>query len=198
MKTSGPLQLTDLWGLEKYTQERDALREEAMACKQLRRVHLGEHLTLLFENHTTIFYQVMEMLRIEKTQDEAGQQEELAAYNPLLPDGDNFKATLFIEYVDEGERRRRLQRLKGVEDKMWCRIGDGEAFYAIADEDAKRSDEEKTSAVHFLRYQLPALDMRALAQGAALAFGCAHPEARQDSGPLPEPVRASLLADLNL
>ena len=138
------------------------------------------------------------MLRIENTEEDAGRQEELAAYNPLVPDGDNFKATLFIEYEEEAERHRRLKRLKDIEHRMWCRIGDGEVFYAVADEDTKRSDEEKTSAVHFLRYQLPADGMRALAGGTPLAFGCDHPDSRQDSGPLPEPIRASLLEDLGL
>ena len=198
MNTNAPaaLRIDDLLSLEEYAAKREALRKEVVACKRLRRLHLGQHLTLLFENRTTIFYQVMEMLRIEKTTDDAGRQEELAAYNPLVPDGDNFKATLLIEYEDETQRQRELRRLHGIEHRMWCRIGDDAVFHAVADEDMARSDEEKTSAVHFLRYPLPAAGSAALAGGAALTFGCDHPDSCQDSGPLPAPLRESLLADL--
>src|SRR5262245_34332844 len=154
-----------LLSLEAYARERGAFRARVIEHKKARTVHLGAHLTLLFEDELTIRYQVQEMLRIERIFEEEGIQSELDAYNPLVPDGRNWKVTLLIEYPDAGERKRMLARLKGVEDRVWVRAQGGEPRYAIADEDLERENDEKTSSVHFLRFELEEEDCRRLKAG---------------------------------
>jgi hypothetical protein len=140
--------------LEAYAKERASFRARALAHKRERTVHLGEHLTLLFEDELTVRYQIQEMLRIEKMFEEAGIQDELDVYNPLIPDGSNLKATMLIEYEDADQRHQALARLKGIEDRVWLRVGELPAAYAIADEDLERENAQKTSSVHFLRFAL--------------------------------------------
>ena len=159
-------------------------------------MHLGEHVTLLFEDELTMRYQVQEMLRIEKIFEEEGIQDELDAYNPLIPDGRNFKATMLIEYEDERERTAALAKLKGIETRTWVRVEGCAAVYAIADEDLERETEEKTSSVHFLRFELSSEMARALKYGVTLAVGVDHPHYKAEIDPLPAPVRASLVGDL--
>ena len=162
--------------LESYARERNEFRARVLAHKRARTVHLGEHLTLLFEDELTIRYQVQEMLRIEKTFEDAGIQDELDAYNPLVPDGENWKATMLVEYEDVEERRRMLARLKGIEDRVWVQIETHPRVYAIADEDLERENEEKTSSVHFLRFELKPSMIASLKSGAALSIGVDHPQ----------------------
>ena len=185
-----------LMTLEAYAKERPVFRARALAHKRARTVHLGEHVTLLFEDELTIRYQVQEMLRIEKTFEEAGIQDELDAYNPLIPDGSNLKATMLIEYEDVAERREALGKLKGIEDRVWVRVGDLPAVYAIADEDLDRETEQKTSSVHFVRFELTPPMVAAFKAGRDVAIGVGHPHYRAEIAALPGPVRAALLADL--
>jgi len=187
----------DLMSLEDYAQRRAAFRGEVMAHKKNRQVALGEHLTLYFEDRLTIQYQVQEMLRAERIFERDGIQEELDAYNPLIPDGSNLKATLMIEYPDAGERQRELARLVGIEDGVWVQVGDRERAYAIADEDMERDTVEKTSAVHFLRFELDAPMVAALEEGAALHMGVEHENYRAEVRPLPAAIRESLSRDLD-
>lgn len=191
-----PIQADELLSLEEYEAQRQEFRANTMAIKKHRKVHIGEHVTLLFENRDTIFYQVMEMLRIEKTTDPDGIAEELGAYNPLIPDGSNFKATMLIEYENPVERDVQLKYLKGIEDQVFIRIGDFAPVCAVADEDMERSDEEKTSAVHFMRFELDGPRISAFLDGADVEFGCQHPNYGYTSGPLEAAVRESLAADL--
>src|ERR671927_1992658 len=155
-----------LLSLEAYARERNAFRARVMEHKKRRTVHLGGHVTLQFEDELTIRYQVQEMLRIERIFEEEGIQGELDAYNPLVPDGTNWKATMLIEYPDPEERKRMLARLKGIERKVWVQVEGCERVYAIADEDLERETEEKTSSVHFVRFELSAAMREALRQGA--------------------------------
>ena len=182
--------------LESYAKERNDFRARVLAHKKPRTVHLGGHVTLLFEDELTIRYQVQEMLRIEKTFEDAGIQDELNAYNPLVPDGENWKATMLVEYEDVEERRRMLARLKGVEDRVWVQIEMHPRVYAIADEDLERENEEKTSSVHFLRFELKPLMIASLKSGAALSIGVDHPQYTATLRTVPEATRAALLADL--
>jgi hypothetical protein len=182
--------------LESYARERNEFRARVLAHKRARTVHLGEHLTLLFEDELTIRYQVQEMLRIEKTFEDAGIQDELDAYNPLVPDGENWKATMLVEYEDVEERRRMLARLKGIEDRVWVQIETHPRVYAIADEDLERENEEKTSSVHFLRFELKPSMIASLKSGAALSIGVDHPQYTATLRTVAEPTRATLLADL--
>ena len=185
-----------LLSLESYARQRKEFRARVMAHKRDRTVHLGEHLTLVFEDQLTIRYQVQEMLRIECIFEEEGIQDELDAYNPLIPDGRNFKATMMIEYPDVEERKHALARLKGIESKVWVKAGDFERVYAIADEDLERENEEKTSAVHFLRFELSEAMAASLKQGANLSLGVDHPDYRCEIAALAPRVRASLANDL--
>lgn len=190
------LQRNDLWSLERYAEERPAFRAKVLAHKENRRVALGSHLLLMFEDELTVRYQVQEMLRIEKVFEPAGIQEELDAYNPLIPDGDNWKCSLLIQYGDVEVRRQKLQQLLGIEERLWAQVGGGAKVFPIADEDLERSTEDKTSAVHFLRYQLSA-EMRAAAQrGEPIVFGVEHPAYPTPPVQVPEAVRAALAADL--
>jgi uncharacterized protein DUF3501 len=164
-----------LMTLESYARERPQFRAKVMAHKRDRTVHLGEHVTLLFEDELTMRYQVQEMLHIERIFEEGGIREELDAYNPLVPDGRNLKATLMVEYPDADERRKKLAELIGIEDRVWVQVGTHERVWAIADEDLDRENEEKTSSVHFLRFELSEAMARALKGGTSLAIGVDHP-----------------------
>ncbi len=184
-----------LLSLEAYARERAAFRSRVIEHKKSRTVHLGEHVRLAFEDELTVRYQVQEMLRIERIFEDEGIQGELDAYNPLIPDGGNWKATMMIEYPDEAERRRRLGELKGIAERVWVQVG-GEKVWAIADEDLERETEEKTSSVHFLRFEVSAAMRRALRDGARLAIGVDHPAYRAGRDPVPAEVRAALVGDL--
>ncbi|HZN86161.1 MAG TPA: DUF3501 family protein [Burkholderiales bacterium] len=184
-----------LLSLEAYARERHAFRARVIEHKRRRTVHVGEHVTLIFEDELTIRYQVQEMLRIERIYEEDGIRHELEAYNPLVPDGGNLKATMMLEYPEVAERQRALARLKGVEDRVWLQVAGGARVYAIADEDLERENAEKTSAVHFLRFELGAEERQALRRGAGLAIGIDHPQ-YQASVDASSPVRDALAADL--
>jgi hypothetical protein len=158
-------------------------------------VHVGNHVTLQFEDELLIRYQIQEMLRVERIFEEDGIQGELDAYNPLVPDGGNWKATMFIEYTDVEERKRMLERLKGIERRTWVEVEGAGRVYAIADEDLERENEEKTAAVHFVRFELPAAARERLRRGARLTIGVDHPAYRAAVEPSAE-QRAALLADL--
>jgi hypothetical protein len=185
-----------LMSLETYARERNAFRERVMEHKKRRRVQLGDHLMLQFEDELTIRYQVQEMLRVERIFEDDGIRGELEAYNPLIPDGANWKATLLIEYPDPDERRRMLAKLKGVERAVWVRVAGSKPIHPIADEDLERENEEKTSSVHFLRFELDPAARARLKNGAALAIGVDHPEYRATLDPVPVELRAALLGDL--
>jgi hypothetical protein len=185
----------NLLPLETYARERNAFRARVLEHKKKRTVHLGGHVTLQFEDELTIRYQVQEMLRIERIFEEEGIRGELEAYNPLVPDGSNWKATMLIEYPDADERRRMLAKLKGIERGTWVQVEGCERVPAIADEDLERENEEKTSSVHFLRFELDAPMRERLHGGAALTMGIDHPQYRA-SLKVPEDVRAALMADL--
>jgi hypothetical protein len=190
------LQRSDLFTLEKYAELRAEFRARVMAHKVNRRLPIGPHATLYFEDRLTIQYQVQEMLRAERIFEAAGIEEELAAYNPLIPDGSNWKATFMIEYDDIAERRRALAQMKGIEEAVWLQVDGYARIVPIADEDLEREDEEKTSAVHFLRFELSAPMIAALKNGAALHAGIDHPAYRHTVSPVPASVRAALLDDL--
>jgi hypothetical protein len=185
----------DLWKLEDYARERTAFRTKVIAHKKSRTVHLGPHLTLIFEDRLTVQYQVQEMLRIERIFEAAAIDEELGAYNPLIPDGANLKATLLIEYDDVELRKRELEKLRGIEDDIVLEVGDARAV-AIADEDLDRSNETKTSAVHFLRFELDPALIAAARAGAPLALAVDHPHYSARAA-IEGPVRAALIADLD-
>jgi hypothetical protein len=183
--------------LEQYARLRSEFRARVLAHKRDRQLAVGPHCTWCFEDRLTIQYQVQEMLRAERIFEPDGIAQELDAYNPLVPDGTNWKVTLLIEYPDPAERRVALERLKGIEDRCWVQVAGHERAWAIADEDLERENEEKTSAVHFLRFELDA-DMRAaLRGGAALGVGIDHDQHRFAVERVPEAVRASLIGDLN-
>jgi hypothetical protein len=186
----------DLLSLEAYDRQRETLKAALAVHKKDRTVHLGEHMTLIFEDRETVMFQIHEMLRIEKTFSVEGIEDELSAYNPLIPDGSNFKATLLIEY-STAERPRALARLAGVEHRLFLEIEGFPRTYAIADEDLSRSTAEKTSAVHFLRFQLSAAMKKGLAAGAQVKLGCDHTEYPQHIDTLPDNILASLLKDLD-
>ena len=182
--------------LEAYAKARKDFRARVLAHKKPRTLHLGEHVTLIFEDELTIRYQVQEMLRIEKIFEEDGIQDEIDAYNPLIPDGRNFKATMMIEYEDVEERREALARLRGIEDRAWVRVEGCAPVHAIADEDLERETEEKTSSVHFLRFELTKEMAESLKYGVTLAIGVDHPHYTAALDPVPAEVRAALVKDL--
>jgi hypothetical protein len=167
-----------------------------LAHKKARTVHLGEHVTLLFEDELTVRYQVHEMLRIEKTFEEAGIQDELAAYNALVPDGTNLKATMLIEYEDVGARQAALSTLRGIERRVWAQVAGSERVFAVADEDLERANDEKTSAVHFLRFEFARETIAALKAGADLGFGVDHADYQASVPAVAPETRAALVADL--
>lgn len=187
-----------LMSLEEYAKKRHDFRARVMAHKHNRKVHLGEHVTLLFEDELTIRYQIQEMLRAERIFEEEGIGDELEAYNPLVPDGSNWKATMLIEYPDESERRNALGRLIDIEDKVWVQVEGQPKVFAIADEDLERETSDKTSSVHFLRFELTAAMKEALKNGKALGMGIDHPNYQVAVEKLPEAVRQSLINDLTL
>jgi hypothetical protein len=186
-----------LMSLETYARSRKEFRAKVLAHKKHRTVALGDHVTLVFEDELTIRYQVQEMLRVERIFEDAGIQEEIDAYNPLIPDGRNFKATMMIEYEEVNERRAALARLKGIEDRTWVRVEACAPVYAIADEDLERETEEKTSSVHFLRFELASDMIEALKYGVGLAVGIDHPHYAASVDPLPPEIRSSLVKDLD-
>jgi len=186
-----------LMTLEAYAKARKDFRARVIAHKKPRTVHLGDHVTLLFEDPLTIQYQVQEMLRIEKIFEAQGIQDELDAYNPLIPDGRNFKATMMIEYEDANDRKAALARLKGIEDRAYVQVEGLPRVYAIADEDLDRENEEKTSSVHFLRFELTDEMADALKYGMTLAVGIDHPHYAARLDPLRVEARDALLKDLD-
>ena len=187
-----------LMSLEQYSAQRKEFRARVMAHKHNRKVHLGEHVTLLFEDELTIRYQIQEMLRAERIFEEAGIVDELDAYNPLVPDGSNWKVTMLIEYPDQEERKTALAKLIDIEDKVWVQVEGEPKVFAIADEDLERETEEKTSSVHFMRFELTPGMKNALKQGRALSMGIDHGNYMVQVAKVPEAVRQSLINDLKL
>ncbi len=186
----------ELMPLEEYHRQRAEFRHEVMAHKEHRQLAIGPHGTLYFENRLTIQYQVQEMLRVERIFETEAFQEELDGYNPLIPDGNNLKATFMIEYEDATERQAALAKLVGIENLVWARIGKADRVWAIADEDIERSREGKTSAVHFLRFQFTDEMVRDAKAGVAIGIGIEHAEYDYRVEPLGEQTRDSLVADL--
>jgi len=191
------LAATDLMSLELYARERAAFRARVIEHKRARQLQVGPNTTWSFEDRLTIQYQIQEMLRVERIFEPEGIAEELAAYNPLIPDGRNWKVTLLIEFAQPEERRRQLATLRGVETRCWVQVAGHGRVLAIADEDLPRENEEKTSAVHFLRFELDAAMIAALRAGAALGAGIDHEHYRYAVDPVPAAVRSALLADLD-
>ncbi|MEO6146233.1 MAG: DUF3501 family protein [Sulfuriferula sp.] len=192
----GQITRDSLMTLEAYAKARPALRAQTIEHKKNRRVQLGDHVALMFEDELTLRYQIQEMLRVEKTFLEEGIQDELNAYTPLVPDGTNWKATMLIEYPDVDERRVMLAQLKGVEDKVYVQVADHARVYAVADEDMERENEEKTSSVHFLRFDLQPEMVATLKTGASLAMGVDHSAYTTRIDVVSEANRASLIKDL--
>jgi len=195
MQITGNITADNLMGLEAYSKFRKTHKAEVLAHRKLRVVHLGEHITLQFESEMTVRYQIQEMLRIEKIFEEEGIQQEIDAYAPLVPDGSNWKATMLIEYPDVNERKRELARLIGVEDRMFIEVEGHARVYAIADEDLDRENDEKTSAVHFVRFEFDAATKAAIKAGAAVKLGCDHNNYPAHTQLAPEAL-ASLDGDL--
>ena len=186
----------DLMSLEEYAAKRPEFRKDVLEHKKNRNIALGPHATLYFEDKKTIQYQIQEMLRIEKIFEADGINEELEAYNPLIPDGSNWKATFMIEYDDVAERQKVLATLVGVEDKVWVQVEGCDKVYAIANEDLERSTDEKTSAVHFMRFELTPDMVKAAKDNKAISMGIDYPGFEQELNPVPEASRASLVNDL--
>ena len=187
----------DLYSLEHYAKIRKDFRSQVMAHKKNRQIPIGPNATLYFEDRLTIQYQVQEMLRIERIFEPDGIAEELAAYNPLIPDGGNWKATFMIEYPDAKERQGALARLIGIEDRVWIQVEGHDHVRAIADEDLDREDDTKTSSVHFLRFELTPEMVASAQNGAAISLGIDHPEYQFTVTAIGEPVRKSLAQDLD-
>ena len=186
----------DLFSLEQYAENRSAFRDKVLEHKKNRRLDLGTNAALYFEDRLTMQYQVQEMLRIERIFEADGINEELEAYNPLIPDGSNWKATFMVEFPEAEERRAMLTQLVGIEDRVYVHVADFDRVFAVADEDLERADEEKTSAVHFLRFELPAEQVAALKGGAALIAGIDHDNYQVEVSPVPDNIRKALIADL--
>ena len=191
------LSVNDLFSLERYARERPAFRTRVLEHKRDRQLAVGPHATWLFEDRLTVQYQIQEMLRAERIFEPEGIEEELESYNPLIPDGQNWKVTLLIEFPEEGERRRQLALLKGIEDRCWVQVAGHEPVFAIADEDLERENEEKTSSVHFLRFELTPPMIASLRSGSELAVGTDHERYKQVVRPVPAATRAALVADLS-
>ncbi len=187
---------TDLYSLEQYAEIRNDFRAKVMAHKHNRKVAVGPNMTLYFEDRLTMQYQIQEMLRIEKIFEAEGIEDELATYNPLIPDGSNWKATFMIEYSDVEERKAALERMIGIEDNMWVKVAGHDKAFAIADEDLEREDATKTSSVHFLRFELSPQMVSSAKSGAAIAAGVDHPEFGQQVDAVEQGTRDSLVADL--
>src|SRR5580693_8793108 len=186
------LSVTDLLSLERYARERPAFRTKVLEHKRARQLTVGPNVTWLFEDRLTVQYQVQEMLRTERIFEAPAIADELGAYNPLIPDGSNWKVTLLIEFVQPAERARALARLKGIEDRCWVEVAGHPRVFAIADEDLERENEEKTSAVHFLRFELNPGMIASLRLGAALAAGVDHEHYRHVVHEVPAPTRLAL------
>ena len=186
---------SDLYSLEQYAVARPEFRAQVIAHKKNRRVPLGDIAALYFEDRLTMHYQIQEMLRVERIFEAEGIQEELDAYNPLIPDGSNLKATFMIEVPDEEKRREVLAQLKGIENEVWIRVDGFDPVFAVADEDLERENEEKTSSVHFMRFEFTPDMIAAAKAGAALGVGISHSEYTQQLEPLPAGIRASLVQD---
>ncbi len=187
----------DLYSLEQYSDVRDEFRDGVLQHKRNRRLALGTNAALYFEDRQTMQYQVQEMLRIERIFEASGINEELDVYNALIPDGANWKATFMIEFPDSDERREMLQLLVGIEDRVYVQIGDFDRIYAIADEDLERADGEKTSAVHFVRFELAHAQVKALKDGAPVTAGIDHSSLQVEISPVEENIRQSLIGDLD-
>lgn len=185
----------NLLSLENYAKQRADFRSKVMAHKKNRKVHLGDHATLYFEDSLTMQYQVQEMLRIEKIFEQEGIDEELAAYNPLIPDGKNLKATFMVEYDDVEERKEALGKLIGIEDKVWIQVEGFDKVYPIANEDLERTTEEKTSSVHFLRFEFSDEMIAAAKQGAPVGMGIEHENYQVEVNPVAGNIRDTLVAD---
>lgn len=188
---------SDLFSLEQYAEARPGFRDKVLAHKRDRRLSLGANAALYFEDRLTMQYQVQEMLRIERIFEAEGINEELEAYNPLIPDGSNWKATFMIEFPEASERRAMLSQLLGVEDRVYVQVADSDRVFAIADEDLERADDDKTSAVHFLRFELPPEQVAALKGGASLSAGIHHENYRVEVNPVADNIRQSLIRDLD-
>jgi len=186
----------DLWSLEEYATKRTDFRTEVMAHKKNRQLAMGEHVRFYFEDATTIRYQIQEMLRIERVFEAEGIEEELNAYNPLIPDGHNWKATFMIEIPDPAQRAVRLGEMIGIEDQVWLQVGDMDRILPIADEDLDRTTADKTASVHFMRFEVTPEQINALKDGATLYAGIDHPSYQIERYEVPPAIRASLVSDL--
>ena len=186
----------DLYSLEGYAEVRSDFRAKVMAHKRERQLNLGDHVTLYFEDRLTMQYQVQEMLRIERIFEPEEIEGELAAYNPLIPDGSNWKATMMVEYEDPEERKRELARLIGIEKAVWVCVIGFDKVHPITNEDLERETEEKTSSVHFLRFELTSEMASAVRDGAAIAIGVEHPNYQAEADPVPDTLRQQLAQDL--
>jgi hypothetical protein len=196
MTTTEHISREDLWSLEEYSEKRESFRKTVLEHKKNRSVLLGDHVQLMFEDRQTIRYQIQEMLRIEKVFESAGIEDELEAYNPLIPDGENWKCTMLIQYQEVEERKVKLQQLVNIESLIWVQVDGFEKIIAIADEDMERSNEDKTSAVHFMRFQFDAESLEAAKGGADITIGCGHEHyAKQQV--LASNVRQSLICDFD-
>jgi hypothetical protein len=191
------LSVSDLFSLERYARERPAFRSQVLEHKRARQLAVGPHTTWLFEDRLTVQYQVQEMLRAERIFEPEGIAEDLSSYNPLIPDGQNWKATLLIEFPDENERRRELAKMKGIEDRAWVQVSGHDRVYAIADEDLERENDEKTSSVHFLRFELTPPMIATLRGGASLAVGIDHDHYRHSVPAVSAATRQALVADFS-
>jgi hypothetical protein len=191
------LSVSDLFSLERYARERPTFRSRVLEHKRARQIAVGPHTTWLFEDRLTVQYQVQEMLRVERIFEPEGIDEELSSYNPLIPDGQNWKATMLIEFPDEDERRRELAKMKGIEDRAWVQVSGHERIYAIADEDLERENDEKTSSVHFLRFELTPPMIGALRAGASLGVGIDHDHYRYSVPAVSTATRQALVADFS-
>ena len=189
------LNKSDLFSLEEYSINRDSFRKKVLEEKRRRKVYIGEHVALLFENKNTIQYQIQEMLRIEKIFDAEGIQEELDAYNPLIPDGSNIKAVMLIEYPNVEERKEKLKILKGIEKKIWIKVGSHNKVFAIADEDLEREDETKTSAVHYLRYEFSASMINDWKNDSSVVMGIDHENYQSSETIISSDISSSLSGD---
>lgn len=187
----------DLYSLEEYTEMRDDFRKKIIAHKEDRRLELGENVLLMFEDRLIMQYQVQEMLKAEKIFEAEGIEEELGAYNPLIPDGSNWKATMLIQYTDVEERQQKLSQLIGIENTIWMQVEGFDKVFAIADEDLERDTEEKTSAVHFMRYELDNDMITAVKTGAAISAGVEHENYQAIINPIVSNIRDSLASDLD-
>ena len=189
------LSVSDLFSLEQYARQRADFRQRVLTHKRHRQLAIGPNTMWLFEDRLTIQYQVQEMLRAERIFEQEGIEEELEAYNPLIPDGQNWKVTFLIEFTDAEIRRVALGKLKGIEDRCYVRVADFDRVFAIADEDLERENDEKTSSVHFLRFELSAEMIAALRRGAGLSVGIDHPQYTHSIDAVPDAVRSALIAD---